>query len=67
MVFQPKICNIYVVEKGKICGQKGKICGPTKDLKSLLKPRKMVLVGLKAQTHYFLLGKHLHMMILDRF
>ena len=56
-----------MVEKGKICGQKGKICGPTKGLKSLLKQRKMVLVGLKAQTHYFLLDNHLHMIILDRF
>ena len=55
VVFQPKICNIYVVEKGKICGQKSKICGPTKGLKSLVKQRKMVSDGLKEQRRYFLL------------
>ena len=67
MIFQPKICNNNVVKKGKICGQKSKICGPTKGIKSLLKQRKIILVGIKAQKHYFLLDKHLHMMILDRF
>jgi len=35
VVFQPKICNIYVVENGKICGQKSKICDPIKGKKAL--------------------------------
>ena len=30
VVFWPKICLIYVVENGKICGQKCKICDPQK-------------------------------------
>ena len=53
MVFQPKICNIYVVEKGKICGRKSKICDLAKDSKSLIQQRKIVLVGLKAQRCHF--------------
>ena len=30
-VFQLKMCNIYVVKRGKICGQKSKTCDSVKN------------------------------------